>query len=128
MLKNKCYSTVNNTIINLIICIINCTVKPVFGGHLNILEEVCLHDRCPFTTGSLTWEDRKPLCEDVSWSEGTLSLQCPLKMGFDVCIVTSLSLELQKNLSSRVTRWEDTLKSGQIFSEWCPICPMLMKL
>ena len=31
------------------------TVKPVFKGHLNIQEEVSLHDRCPFVTGSLTW-------------------------------------------------------------------------
>ena len=31
------------------------TVKPVFKGHLNIQDKVCLHDRCPFATGSLAW-------------------------------------------------------------------------
>ena len=35
--------------------ILQCTVKPVFKGHLNIREKVSLHDRCPFITGSLTW-------------------------------------------------------------------------
>ena len=29
--------------------------KQVFWGHLNILEKVSLHDRCPFVTSSLTW-------------------------------------------------------------------------
>ena len=31
------------------------TVKPVFKGHIYIREQVSLHDRCPFITGSLTW-------------------------------------------------------------------------
>ena len=36
------------------------TVKPVFKGHLYMREKVSLHDRCPFVTGSLTWEGRTP--------------------------------------------------------------------
>ena len=32
------------------------TVKTVFRGPLNILVKVSLHHRCPFITGSLTWE------------------------------------------------------------------------
>ena len=34
---------------------VNTEVKPVFRGHLYIPGKVSQQDRCPFTTGSLTW-------------------------------------------------------------------------
>ena len=57
----------------------NCTVKPVFKGHLYIREKVSLHHRCPFITGSLTWG-----------RYDTVLRKCPLITG---CPLVTVSLE-----------------------------------
>ena len=56
-------------------------VKPVFMGHLSITEKLSLHDSSLVLEHG---EDRTPFWDYVPWSEGVLSLECPLRTGFTV--------------------------------------------
>ena len=90
-------------------------IKPVFRGPLNIPEKVSLHHRCLFITGSIPEHgaDTSLFWENVPWSEGVLSSDCPLKTGFTVLHFLWLSYILREQVLGNIISSFGSTKSKQ---------------
>ena len=82
------------------------TVKSVFKGHLNIPENVSLHDICPFVTGSLTLGRY-----DTVLITGRPLIAVPLEDRF-YCTIICIGHSIHTNSGLQVTRIPQRLRGS----------------